>query len=73
MKTTIKTGCKPEEKYPCLKKSKNGLVVLFEDPGAGMVVVKGDSTYVVGSHSRCWSGSEFAMLSLGSQVILEND
>ena len=59
--------------YPYLAESKVfASVVLFEAPGTGCIVYKGNGTYPVGHYSTSWNEDNFTPLPKGSKVILEH-
>ena len=61
--------------YPklMLDTDKEGMVVLFEKAGDGIVLVPGKSQYRPGLFSGGWSMCHFVDLPLGQSVVLEND
>lgn len=69
--------CKKEEKpFPKLMiafdhNPRKGLVVLFSEEGAGVVVHTEDNIYEIGDHSTCWPPSYYK--DYEGDVCLTND
>lgn len=58
--------------YPYLAESSvSSSVVLFEAPGTGCIVYKGNGAYPIGHYSTSWKEDTFTPIPLGSRVVLE--
>lgn len=68
MKTKIERNS--DKKYPCLKISRTGCVVLFQRAKTGSVIHENDDYYGIGQHSSSWAEQDFEPFN--GQVILEN-
>lgn len=66
---------KPEEqsveiKYPCLKISNIGQIVLFTEPRIGIILEKGISQCFIGEFCDSWAEENFQPLPSGTKIVI---